>query len=566
MFRKLLIANRGEIAIRIARTAAERGISAVMLFAQDDAASAHVHFGTAAHALNGSGAAAYLDIGQIVAAARAHGCEALHPGYGFLSENAAFASACAEAGITFIGPAPETLALFGDKTRARPLAQENDVPVIEGTAGPVTLEQAREFLASLGPDAAIMLKAVAGGGGRGMRAVEDAGQLAQAYARCRSEAKRSFGHDEVYAERLIRHARHIEVQLAGDGAAVAHLWERGCTLQRQNQKLVEIAPAPGLPGQLRSQLLESACRLAKAACYRNIGTFEFLVDADRMGSESSFAFIEANPRLQVEHTVTEEVLGRDLVGIQLDLTAGRRLAEIGLTQPEIGRPRGFAIQLRINMEQMDASGLPRPSAGLIERFAPPGGPGVRVDSFAQSGYRTVSSFDSLLAKLIVSTPDGFDSAIARARRALKEFTIAGLSTNIAFLRTVLNRPEVAANKVTTRFIANHLYAASSMTFSPARKGGGVMRCRRNTAPFRRSDHGQGTARRIAHHRNRRTRGRADGSHDAGRHGRASHPYRPSRTGLDGPLATQVRCVRPQPPLDRHRLTPAGRWQTGIAAD
>jgi acetyl/propionyl-CoA carboxylase alpha subunit/acetyl-CoA carboxylase carboxyltransferase component len=449
VFRKLLIANRGEIALRIARTAGERGIATVMVFSTDDAGSAHASFGAVSHSLPGRGAAAYLDIAAIVQAAGAHGCDALHPGYGFLSENSALASACADAGIAFVGPPADQLALFGDKTRALALARECNVPVIAGTPGPVTLDEARSFLDQHG---AIMLKALAGGGGRGMRAVERGGDLADAYARCRSEAQRAFGADGVYAERLIRDARHIEVQIIGDGDAVAHLGTRECTLQREHQKLVEIAPAPGLPAELRDRLLDAACAMAAASRYRGIGTFEFLVDRD----DGSFAFIEANPRLQVEHTVTEEVMGCDLVGIQLDIAAGSSLAGVGLTQAEIGHPRGFAVQLRVNMETMGPDGAPRPGSGTIAAFDPPGGPGVRVDHFGKVGYEPATGFDSLLAKLIVSAPGGFEAAIARARRALGEFRIDGLPTNLAFLRALLARPEVAANDVSTRFVADHM--------------------------------------------------------------------------------------------------------------
>ena len=463
LFRKLLIANRGEVAIRIARTARERGIAVVTVHSQDDAGSAHVGYGDVSQALAGSGPAAYLDVAAIVAAARAQGCDALHPGYGFLSENPELARACSDNAIAFVGPPADQLALFGDKTAARALAMRCGVPLVAGTPGAVTLAEAEAFLAEHG---AVMLKAVAGGGGRGMRAVQRAGDLAEAYARCQSEALRAFGNDAIYAERLIRRARHIEVQVAGDGKAVVHLGERECSLQRQNQKLVEIAPAPGLDPALRAALCEAACRMAGAAGYRNIGTFEFLVDRD----QGSFAFIEANPRLQVEHTVTEEVMGRDLVGLQLDLAAGVSLADLGLDQARIGQPRGFAMQLRVNMEAMDAHGAARPTGGTITAFDAPGGPGVRLDSFAQVGYRTVASFDSLLAKLIVAVPGDFPALVARARRALDELRIDGLDTNIPFLRALLARPEVAANDVTTSFIGEtigELRAAMPAGAAPA---------------------------------------------------------------------------------------------------
>jgi acetyl/propionyl-CoA carboxylase alpha subunit/acetyl-CoA carboxylase carboxyltransferase component len=449
VFRKLLIANRGEVAVRIARTAADLGIEAVTLFSEDDEASGHVRAGDVAHRLNGKGAAAYLDMGQIVETARAHGCDAIHPGYGFLSENSGFARACAGASVTFIGPRPEVIDLFGDKTRARALAKSCSVPVLEGTDGPASVEEIEAFLADLGPGGAVMVKAVAGGGGRGMRAVEDPAALAEAVTRCRSEARRSFGDDAIYAERLIRRARHIEVQIVGDGREAVHLWERECTLQRQNQKLIEIAPSPSLSEPVRERLVEAARAMAKAAGYDNLGTFEFLLDLDKA---DAFVFIEANPRLQVEHTVTEEVLGLDLVRIQLEIAAGRTLADLSLSQAEIRRPRGHAIQLRVNMETMDRQGRPRPSLGTLTAFSPPGGPGVRVDTFARAGYRTVASFDSLLAKLIVRSDGDFPAAVARARRAVKEFAIEGVATNLPFLQALLDHPDVAANQVHTRFI------------------------------------------------------------------------------------------------------------------
>lgn len=448
---RLLIANRGEIAIRIARTAAEMGIACVAVHSEEDGESAHLRHADAVHALAGRGAAAYLDIGQLVAVAKAEGCTLVHPGYGFLSENAGFARACAEAGLTFIGPLPELLDLFGDKARARALARECGVPILDGTAGPTSLDEARAFLDALGPGGAIMLKAVAGGGGRGMRVVRAPQELEAAYARCQSEAKRSFGQDAVYVERFMDRARHIEIQVVGDGQEVSHLWERECSLQRAHQKLVEIAPSPSLSQPLRERLTEAACRMAAACGYASIGTFEFLVDAD-----GGFAFIEANPRIQVEHTITEEVMGIDLVRLQLDLAAGRSLADLSLRQSDIGRPRGHAIQLRLNMEAIDPRGGIRPGGGTLTAFAPPTGPGVRVDTFGEPGYRTVASFDSLLAKLVVSAPGGFDQAVKRAARALDEFRIEGAVTNRAFLRALLDHPAVLANQVHTRFIEEHV--------------------------------------------------------------------------------------------------------------
>src|SRR5690606_4889649 len=271
---KLLIANRGEIAIRIARAAAESGLSTVAVHSDDDAASLHLRHADATHRLPGRGARAYLDIEAIVEAALRNACDALHPGYGFLSENAELARRCAQAGIRFVGPSVHALALFGDKVQARALAREQGVPLVAGSTGPVDLAQAREFLRGLGAGAAMMIKAVAGGGGRGMRAVFDEAGLEDAFARCRSEARAAFGSDEVYVERLVRAGRHIEVQVVGDASGAAiHLWERECTLQRRHQKLVEIAPSPSLGGKLRERILEAAVRLARAARYDNLGTF-----------------------------------------------------------------------------------------------------------------------------------------------------------------------------------------------------------------------------------------------------------------------------------------------------
>ena len=331
----LLIANRGEIAIRIARAAAEHGLRTVTVHSEDDAAALHTRKSDETRALRGSGPAAYLDAEQIVAVAREAGCDAIHPGYGFLSESAAFARRCAAEGLVFVGPAPEVLDVFGDKARARALAQRSGVPVLAGTTGPTSLDEARAFLAAQGAGAGIMLKAIAGGGGRGMRPVQGADDLEAAYARCRSEALQSFGNGEVYAERLFPRARHVEVQVAGDrSGGVTHFWERECSIQRQRQKLIEIAPAPGLGARVRERILEAAVALARAAGLDNLATVEFLVDADG-GEDAAFAFIEANPRLQVEHTVTEEVTGLDLVRLQLELAAGQTLAALGLGQGEV---------------------------------------------------------------------------------------------------------------------------------------------------------------------------------------------------------------------------------------
>ncbi|MDB5468436.1 MAG: biotin carboxylase, partial [Phenylobacterium sp.] len=446
--KKLLIANRGEIAVRIARTAAEMGIATVAVFSEDDAASLHTRKADEAVALRGSGPAAYLDIAQTVGVALAHGCDAVHPGYGFLSENPAFARACADAGVTFVGPTPETLELFGDKGRARALAEQCSVPVLAGTNRPTSLSDAQAFFAANGP---VMVKAVAGGGGRGMRPAQSVDELEAAFERCASEAKAAFGNGDLYVEQFLPRARHVEVQIVGDGTSVSHLWDRECSLQRQRQKVVEIAPADMLPEALRRRLFDAAVALGGAAAYRSLGTMEFLVDDER------FVFIEGNARLQVEHTVTEEVTGLDLVRIQLQIAAGRTLGDLELAQGQVPAPRGHAVQARVNLETMAADGSARPAGGTLIAFEPPSGPGVRVDGFGYAGYRTSARFDSLLAKLVVHAgAGGLSRAVAKAYRALSEFRIEGSATNIAFLQNLLAHPAVAAGEVHTRFIEAHM--------------------------------------------------------------------------------------------------------------
>src|SRR5271163_268926 len=438
----LLIANRGEIAIRIMRAAAEMGIRTVAVFPDDDATSLHTRKADAAHRLSGAGAAAYLDGEQIIALAKEAGCDAIHPGYGFLSENAAFARRCTLAGITFVGPRAEMLELFGDKIQARALAERCGVPILRGTSAATSLDDAREFFSSLGDGASIMIKALAGGGGRGMRAVSRLDEIDEAYKRCQSEARASFGNGDVYVEQLMPRARHIEVQIIGDGSGnVSHLWERECSIQRRNQKIIEIAPAPTLPVSVRDRLTSSAVKLAKEVRYNSLGTFEFLVDATRGEGEPAFAFIEANPRLQVEHTVTEEVTGIDLVALQIKLAGGRSLAELKMQQADIPKPRGFAMQVRINMESMRADGSAKPAGGTITAFEAPSGPRVRIDSFAYAGYTTSPSFDSLLAKLITHSHSAdFADVLTKTYRALCEFRIEGVPTNIGFLQSLLQHP------------------------------------------------------------------------------------------------------------------------------
>jgi acetyl/propionyl-CoA carboxylase alpha subunit/acetyl-CoA carboxylase carboxyltransferase component len=454
---RLLIANRGEIAIRIARAAAESGLRTVTVHSEDDATSLHTRKSDETRALPGAGPAAYLDGEQIVAAARAAGCDAIHPGYGFLSENAAFARRCAAEGLVFVGPAPEAIECFGDKGRARALARRLGVPTLPGTIGATSLEEARQFLVQEGAATGIMIKAVAGGGGRGIRVVHRAEDLDAAYARCRSEALQSSGNGDVYVERFFPRARHIEVQVAGDRTgAVCHLWERECTIQRQRQKLIEVAPAPGLEPRLRERILQAAVAIGRAAGLDNLATVEFLLDAEG-GDDGPFAFIEANPRLQVEHTVTEEITGLDLVRLQLDLASGHTLTEVGLGLDQAPAPRGMAMEVRINAEVMAPDGTARPAGGTLTAFEPPSGPGIRVDTSGYPGYRTNPRFDSLLAKLIVSTRTGrLTDVAAKAYRALCDFRIAGVPTNAGFLQNLLRHPAFLANRAHTAFVEEHI--------------------------------------------------------------------------------------------------------------
>jgi len=458
---RILIANRGEIAIRVARAAADLGIQAVTMYSEDDAKSLHVLSGDQPYALKGSGAAAYLDKQQIISLALKAGCDAVHPGYGFLSESADFARCCEQANLIFIGPRPETLELFGDKSRTRYLAGECDVPVIPGISGPVTLKEALDFFMSLGHDAAVVIKAVTGGGGRGIRPVYRPDDLEEAYNRCRSEAEAAFGARDVYVEQLIPRARHIEVQVIGDGKQVIHLGERECTLQRRSQKLVEVAPSPSISTKLRAELTGAALRIARHVNYTSLGTFEFLVYRSTDG-KPLFAFMETNPRLQVEHTVTEEVTGIDLVRAQIEIAGGKTLSDLGLAH-DARHPRIYALQARINLEHIDESGNVIPSIGRINVYEVPSGPGIRVDGYGYTGYTTNLAFDSLLAKLIIiSRSDKYEDAVARARRTLQEFRVEGAETNIPFLRNLLARREVKDNDIYTRFIEDNAAAPASI--------------------------------------------------------------------------------------------------------
>jgi len=470
---KLLIANRGEVAVRIMRTAAEMGIATVAVHPEDDAASLHVAEADEARLLPGAGAVAYLAVDAVVAAAREAGADAVHPGYGFLAESAAFARACAATGLTFVGPAPEALDLFGDKARARRHAEACGVAVLPGTTEPVSLDQARAFAEAHG---AVMLKAIAGGGGRGMRAVMRVADLDAAYARCAGEAAAAFGDGRLYVERLMRRARHIEVQVVGDGTgAVAHLWDRECSLQRRHQKLVEWAPVAGLPDATRQALLDGAVRMAAAAKLRSLATFEFLVGAD-----GDWAFIEANPRIQVEHTVTEEVTGFDLVRLQLELAQGAALRDLGLGGVA---PRGCALQARINLETMAADGSVRPMAGTLTRYSPPSGRGIRVDGYGVEGYRTGARYDSLLAKTIVHVDGGgVGAAAAKARRVLGQFRIAGVPTNVDFLRALLADLAAADEAPDVGYVDAHVAALVAAAEADAPSDADISEVAESSAP------------------------------------------------------------------------------------
>ncbi len=465
---RLLIANRGEIAIRIARAADELGIPTVAVYARDDEASLHTRMADERVVLKADGPAAYLDIDALIQAALGTGCDAVHPGYGFLSESAEFASKVRAAGLRFVGPSCEVLATFGDKSRARTLAARCAVPVMAGTDGPTGIDEAREFFRSLAPGEGMVIKAIAGGGGRGMRIVHTPEEIESAFLRCESEARTAFGDGSLYVERFMPAARHVEVQILGDGREVIHLGERECSIQRRNQKLIEIAPSPALTQAMRGRLCEAALRMAREVRYDGLGTFEFLV-ASQADDEARFAFIEANARLQVEHTVTEAVLGIDLVGAQLRVAGGETLADIGLAGFE-ALARGHAIQLRINMETLAPEGSPRPATGTLAAFDLPSGPGIRVDTYGYTGYATNPRYDSLLAKLIVHSPSrDFGDTVRRTRRALAEFRIEGVPTNLALLDRLLAHPDFIANRIHTRFVDLHLGTLLTPAETPPRQ-------------------------------------------------------------------------------------------------
>ncbi|MGY1787069.1 carboxyl transferase domain-containing protein [Geodermatophilus sp. SYSU D00698] len=445
---RLLVANRGEVAVRVFRSAAALGLSTVAVAPEDDAGSLHARRADEVVRLPGTGPAAYLDVGTVVGAAVRAGADGLHPGWGFLAESPDLARACADAGIAFVGPDAAALALLGDKTAARARAGELGLPVLAATDGDTDLAAATAFLAGLGDGGAGMVKAVAGGGGRGMRPVRDPADLPAALERARSEARAAFGDGAVYVERLLTGARHVEVQVAGDGAAVVALGDRDCSLQRRRQKLVEVAPAPGLDDGLRARLAGYATALCGSLAYRGLATVEFLVRHDEVRGDE-VAFLEVNPRLQVEHTVTEEVTGLDLVEVGIRLAEGTTLADLGLSAPPPSR--GAAVQARVNAETLLPDGTVHPGAGRLERFVPPTGRGVRVDTGVVAGDEVGPRYDSLLAKVVVADRD-LPRALAGCRRALAELDVAGVPVNADLLAALLDLPEVAGGRATTDLV------------------------------------------------------------------------------------------------------------------
>jgi acetyl/propionyl-CoA carboxylase alpha subunit/acetyl-CoA carboxylase carboxyltransferase component len=461
---RLLIANRGEIALRIIRTATEMGLGTVAVYAEDDADSPHVNAADEAIGLSGSGPAAYLDHAAMLDAAKKSGAELIHPGYGFLSEQAEFARACATAGYTFVGPDAAALELFGNKSSARHAAVAAGVPVLPATDGPSGVEDIRAFFAA--HDGSIVIKALAGGGGRGMRIVTDADQIDDAYRQCAGEAQLGFGDSGVFAEAHLANARHIEVQIVATPSRALALGDRDCSIQRRYQKLIEIAPAQGISTTLRRDLHRAAAQLCAHADYRGIATVEFLVAGDR------FVFLEVNPRIQVEHTITEEVTGIDLVAVQLRIASGASFHQLRLPagivadgNEVVGAPaavRGIAIQTRVNMETLAPDGSVIPTAGTLTVFSPPSGPGVRVDTFGRPGLTPSPRYDSLLAKVITrvrgSSSGKFSAALRKAQTALSEFGIEGIRTNIGFLQEILSHDEIHSGPVTTGFVDENLAA------------------------------------------------------------------------------------------------------------
>jgi acetyl-CoA carboxylase, biotin carboxylase subunit len=438
MFQRVLVANRGEIAVRVIRALHELGIEAVAVYSTVDAEALHVRLADRAVRLGPAPAAqSYLNIPSVVAAATTTGCEAVHPGYGFLAENPAFVAACEENGLVFVGPPADVMARMGDKVEAKAELARADVPIVPGSERAVAPDEARTLAAELGYP--VLLKASAGGGGKGMRIVDRDDELDGALQTAAAEAEAAFGDPSLYLEKLVRPARHVEIQVLCDSRGVLTLGERECSIQRRHQKLIEESPSPALSAGTREAMEAAAARAAETIGYRNAGTFEFLV-----GPDQSFYFIELNARLQVEHPVSELVTGIDLVREQLRIAAGEEL-------PTTGRAprRGHAIEIRINAEDPAQDFAPAP--GTISAFRPPLGPGVRVDTFVEEGYTVPPFYDSLLAKVVVWAQDR-PAAIARAERALAELVIGGLPTTREAAISILRSEEFASGRYSTSFL------------------------------------------------------------------------------------------------------------------
>jgi pyruvate carboxylase subunit A len=454
---KILIANRGEIAVRIVRACAEMGIRSVAVYAEADRHGLHVKKADEAYSLGPDTVAGYLNAHRLVNLAVATGCDALHPGYGFLSENAELAEICTRRGIRFIGPSADVIRRMGDKTAARQAMIEAGVPVTPGSEGNLaSLDEALATAQRLGYPA--MLKATSGGGGRGIRRCANADELRRNYDRVISEATKAFGSAEVFLEKCIDNPRHIEVQVLADhhGDAI-HLYERDCSIQRRHQKLLEIAPSPQLTDEQRDYIGELAVRAAKTVGYRNAGTVEFLMDA-----EGNFYFMEMNTRLQVEHPVTEQITGIDIVQEQIRIAADKPLR---YRQSDI-QPRGFAMEFRINAEDPKNDFLP--SFGRITRYFAPGGPGVRTDGCIYTGYEIPPYYDSMCAKLTVWALD-WDELLSRARRALGDMGVAGVKTTIPYHLEILKSPDFRAGRFDTGFVEAHPELASYSVRRPPRE-------------------------------------------------------------------------------------------------
>ena len=441
LFRKILIANRGEIAVRIIRACREMGIGTVIVFSDVDRAALHVRMADEAYHIGPALARdSYLNIGKVLDAALRSGAEAVHPGYGFLSENPEFARACGDARLKFIGPPADAMEMMGSKTRARQAMDRAGVPRVPGSTSALSsLDEAHAVAASIGYP--IMLKAAAGGGGKGMRLVQRKEDLASAFEGTQSEAQRSFKSGELYIEKLILNPRHIEVQIFGDEHGnVVYLGERECSVQRRHQKVIEEAPSPIVDSAMRQQMGETAVRVAKAAGYFNAGTIEFLVDQQR-----NFYFLEMNTRLQVEHPVTEQVTGLDLVQLQIRVAAGDPLP---FTQEQV-QLRGHAIELRIYAEDPDNNFFPSP--GTIQKLITPSGPGIREDSGIYEGWTVPLDYDPMLSKLIAYAPTR-KQAIKRLLRALDEYFVGGIATNLSLFRRVLSDPAFEAGEIDTAYL------------------------------------------------------------------------------------------------------------------